>query len=488
MGPDQHPDLPPGGAPEEERTEPSGLAPAPPWAPAPLADPLVGRVLDGRYRIIEIVARGGMGRVYRAEQAPLHRVVALKVLEPGSDPEFRDRFIQEAAATARLAHPNTIRIFDYGCTSDGTLYIAMEYLTGRTLQAAIRSEGALEPERALRVVRQICASLREAHQLGMIHRDLKPSNIFLLRTGDEDEFVKVLDFGLVKELARDHDLTRADAVVGSPSYMSPEQIRSGDVDARADIYSVGVLLFACLTGKTPFTGTNSVNLLMAHLQQVPPSLASSRPGLRVPPSLERLVQRCLAKTPDERYATMDELMRALGHCGVQLRADPPTDLIGGPPELSSGGMETIVVLAPDGTSEVSVTTMPRPRTQSRLVPLLGVMVAFVLFSGSLAVAAALFWRWSATAPETIAIPAAPQPVPVAPQLPSPGPPVLESAPSTGTSPPRRSAPGSVIPSPDPPGAAVDDPLLPPDPAAIPAEPEATPDRPGSDLRDPWKDP
>src|SRR6201992_3318 len=167
-------------------------------------DPLIGRVVNDRFKITALIARGGMGKVYRAEQAPLGRVCAVKVLNPSyageQDPEFHKRFFLEASIASKLTHPNTVTIFDYGKTDDDIYYIAMELLEGRTLHRALREQGPFLPDRTMHIARQICRSLREAHGMGVIHRDLKPANVYLLQHGDEGDVVKVLDFGLVKNL------------------------------------------------------------------------------------------------------------------------------------------------------------------------------------------------------------------------------------------------------------------------------------------------
>jgi serine/threonine protein kinase len=292
----------------------------------PRRDPLIGKVLDQRYRIVSLLARGGMGRVYRAEQEPHGRIVAVKVLDVGlehdDDQEFRQRFIREAETCARLTHPHTVRVFDYGETWDHVLFIAMEYLEGRNLYQAIQTDAPMDPARVIRIGRQVASSLREAHGLGLIHRDLKPSNVILTRPGGDEEFVKVVDFGLVKEIRGDAELTRADALVGSPSYMSPEQIRSTDLDQRSDIYSLGVLLYACLTGRAPFTGPTSLTVLMGHLNHAPPPMASVCPSMKPTPALEAVVMRCLAKAPADRYEHMEDVLRALQACGDSLRHGP----------------------------------------------------------------------------------------------------------------------------------------------------------------------
>ena len=282
-------------------------------------DPLIGRLINDRYKIVGIIARGGMGKVYRAEQAPLGRLVALKVLNPNysgeNDPEFHKRFFLEASIASKLTHPNTVTIFDYGKTDDDIYYIAMELLEGRTLHRALREEGPFDPERTMHIGRQICRSLREAHGLGVIHRDLKPANVYLVQHGDENDFVKVLDFGLVKNLdEKGEELTQTGLFMGSPKYMSPEQIRGERVDSRVDVYALGVIMYEMLTGKVPFDRPNSVNILMAHIQEQVPAMNDHNGNVRVPPPVEAVVRRCMAKNPDERYGSMDDVLVALKQC------------------------------------------------------------------------------------------------------------------------------------------------------------------------------
>jgi eukaryotic-like serine/threonine-protein kinase len=284
-------------------------------------DALIGRVINDRFKINALIARGGMGKVYRAEQAPLGRVCAIKVLNPNyageHDPEFHKRFFLEASIASKLTHPNTVTIFDYGRTDDDIYYMAMEYLEGHTLHRAIREAGHFPEERAAHVARQICRALREAHSLGVIHRDLKPANIFLVEHGDETDFVKVLDFGLVKNVSENkgEDLTQTGLFMGSPKYMAPEQIRGDRVDARTDIYALGIIMYEMITGKVPFDRPNSVNILMAHVNEDAPPMRQMNPSISLSPQIEETVGRCMAKDPDQRFRSMDEVLAALKRVG-----------------------------------------------------------------------------------------------------------------------------------------------------------------------------
>src|SRR6202789_3878866 len=284
-------------------------------------DPLIGRLINDRFKITALIARGGMGKVYRAEQAPLGRVCAIKVLNPNyagnQDPEFHKRFFLEASIASKLTHPNTVTIFDYGRTDDDIYYMSMEYLEGHTLHRAIREAGSFPEDRGAHIARQICRALREAHSLGVIHRDLKPANIFLVEHGDETDFVKILDFGLVKNVSdtKTEDLTQTGLFMGSPKYMAPEQIRGDRVDARTDIYSLGIILYEMNAGKVPFDRPNSVNILMAHVNEEAPPLRQMNPNTQVSPAIEDTVAGCMAKDPDQRFRSMDEVLASLKRVG-----------------------------------------------------------------------------------------------------------------------------------------------------------------------------
>ncbi|AUX47844.1 protein kinase [Sorangium cellulosum] len=291
-------------------------------------DPLINATIAGRYRIVSLIARGGMGRVYRAEQSALGRLCALKLLCPDErreqDPEFFRRFSREAATAARLTHPNSVTVFDYGRDDQrGIYFIAMEYIAGRTLHRVLHDEAPLPEARANRIARQICRALAEAHGLGLVHRDLKPSNVLLVDQGDEKDFVKVLDFGLVKDVSGlEEELTQKGLFIGSPRYTAPEQAMCNELSPRADIYSLGVLLYEMLCGKVPFDKKVPTATLMAHVSEPPPPLAGRTQGVIVSPAMEAFVMRCLEKSPDRRFQSMKECLLAL-----KSAAGEPVDLL-----------------------------------------------------------------------------------------------------------------------------------------------------------------
>lgn len=280
------------------------------------ADPLIGRVLSDRFKVVRRIGRGGVGAVYLAMQAPFERPCALKVLRPrfeGNTEEFHRRFFLEASTAAKLRHPNNVAVFDYGRTEDDMYFMAMEYLEGRTLRDAIRAEGPFDEERATHIARQVCRALREAHHHGVIHRDVKPANIFLIDRYDEKDFVKVLDFGLVKDVTDDdgEDLTQAGQFMGSPKYVAPEQIQGRAVDVRTDIYALGVVMYEMVTGRVPFDGGATVKTLIAHIKEDIVPLRRMNPSCSVTPLFEQVIYRCMAKEADDRFASMDELLGLL---------------------------------------------------------------------------------------------------------------------------------------------------------------------------------
>ena len=287
--------------------------------PANNQDQMIGRTVQGRFQIIERLAAGGMGVVYKAVQQPLGRPVAFKILEtqqsPGFEENFAQRFFLEASAAAKLAHPNTIVVHDYGKTDDGLFFIAMEYLSGGTLGRRLRKEGPLSPMEAIHVGLQVVSSLRDAHGQGLVHRDLKPGNIMFAPRGGDPMFVKVLDFGLVKMVGeQDMNLTRSGMMMGSPRYMAPEQVMAKAVDARTDIYSFGAVLYHTITGKTPFSAENAFEAMNHHVHTAVRPFREAWAGCTAGPQLEAVVMKCMAKAPEHRYQTMDRVFRALQAC------------------------------------------------------------------------------------------------------------------------------------------------------------------------------
>jgi serine/threonine-protein kinase len=294
-------------------------------------DSLTGLLFDGRYRIEAKLAAGGFGSIYRATHVSTGARVALKVLHPdlASDPTLNARFRREAAVMASLHDPHTIETYEHGQATDGTLYIAMELLTGQSLQAELRTQGPLPWWRMLAIMRGVCSSLIEAHALGIVHRDLKPANIHLEHRNGKPDFVKVLDFGIVKVLGNaglaglggpggdddDDDesaITRVGQAIGTLEYMSPEQIVGGEIDRRTDLYTLGVVAFEMITGRRPFADAAGPTSLMTALmtrEPVAPSTMFHRGGL--PEAVDRLILRCLASDPEQRFADASELADAI---------------------------------------------------------------------------------------------------------------------------------------------------------------------------------
>lgn len=256
----------------------------------------------GPYELERKIGEGGMGTVYLGRHALLRRPTAIKLLPPERAGEVSiARFEREVRHTAALTHPNTVAIYDYGRTGEGVFYYAMEYLDGVDLQKLVERHGPLEPARAMHVLLQICASLAEAHGTGLIHRDVKPANVLLCERGGVHDVVKVLDFGLVKDLRGNAcDMTGVHTVLGTPAYLAPEAVLSAHAaDARTDVYSVGALAYFLLSGEPVFGGSSIVEVIARHLTETPAPLAGPG-GTTIPPALEALIMRCLAKDPNER--------------------------------------------------------------------------------------------------------------------------------------------------------------------------------------------
>jgi serine/threonine-protein kinase len=275
----------------------------------------------GSYRLGELLGRGGMGEVYRATHRMLARPAAIKLIRPevlasGDGTMAQNaaaRFRREAEAAARLRSPHTVELYDFGVTEDGTLYLVMEFLEGTNLELLVRSQGPLPAARVVHILLQVCESLEEAHSNGLVHRDIKPANIHLGRLGLHDDFVKVLDFGLVRSMAGPSEESLADAAgmtPGTPAYMAPEMAHDQTVDGRADLYSLGCVAYYLLTGHLVFEGDTPLQTILKHLQHppVPPSQRTDQP---IPAELEALVLACLEKQPDDRPRSAAELAERL---------------------------------------------------------------------------------------------------------------------------------------------------------------------------------
>jgi len=315
-----------------------------------LSDPLIGRVLDGRYRIVARIARGGMATVYEALDQRLDRVVAVKSMHADlvRDEEFVARFIHEAHAAARLGHPNVVAVFDQGTAGDPysrhrVVYLVMELVRGRTLRQVMRERGPLPPPDALAVIEPVLAALRAAHEARIVHRDIKPENVLLA----DDGRVKVADFGLARALTADAGHTRTSGLLlGTVSYLAPEQVQETGTDARADVYAAGIVLFEMLTGTKPFTAESPINVAYKHVNERVPAPSSRMPG--IPPIVDRLVLRATDRDRDGRFVDGRDFLAAVRGVAADLR--------------SAGSPER-----PDVDATATGTATPRP-TASGMTP------------------------------------------------------------------------------------------------------------------------
>src|SRR6478672_11904423 len=263
-----------------------------------VADPMIGRVLDGRYRVGPRIARGGMATVYEATDLRLDRTCALKIMHSGlgDDDEFAARFVREARSAARLSHPHVVGVFDQG-DDNGTLFLAMEYIPGHTLRDLIRKEAPMSPAKALAVIDPVLSALAAAHAAGMIHRDVKPENVLLA----DDGRVKVADFGLARAISAETQHTATGGVlIGTVSYLSPELVVDGKADARSDVYAAGVLIYEMLTGHKPHQADSAIQVAYKHVHEDIPAPSASTPG--IPPYVDALVARATSRDPSYRPA------------------------------------------------------------------------------------------------------------------------------------------------------------------------------------------
>jgi tRNA A-37 threonylcarbamoyl transferase component Bud32 len=293
------------------------------------ASGLVGQVVGGRYHVKRVLGEGGMGIVYEAEQpmGTATRKVALKTLHShlSQDPSVSQRFHREVGTIAQLEHPNTIKVYDFGATADGTLYIAMEFVAGKSLSQLLEESKVIAPERVLRIVGQIAGSLEEAHQQGIIHRDLKPDNVVLTQRAGEKDVVKLLDFGIAArtesaDAQREQKLTQQGMVLGTPPYMSPEQFTGKALDARSDVYSLGVMTYEMLTGRLPFEANTPWQWATEHMMSQPIPFEATPLASQIPASMRAAILRALSKNKEDRQDSVTQFYEELAGAGVPQQA------------------------------------------------------------------------------------------------------------------------------------------------------------------------
>ncbi len=385
---------------------------------------LSGTLIGGRYRLRVPLGRGGMGTVYGGVQEDLGRPVAVKVMRPKAiaSRDGLERFRREASATGRLGHPNIVQVTDFGTSDDGGAFLVMELLDGRPLSAVLRDEAPLAPSRVVNLARQVCAALEAAHSAGVVHRDLKPPNVFVVPLGGGQELVKLLDFGVAKLVGEGEwtRLTATGAIVGTPAYMPPEQLIGGVVDARADLFSLGVIMYEALAGRRLFGTLSGIELAAAMLDRTPRPLAELCPDL--PPALVALVERAMAKDPAARFQSAAEMASAIDALRMSPAPEPPVPAT------------TATAPAHAPVSSTNAPLSAAPRTGASRTPLAALFALLVVVLAGIGVLIFMRMR-SADAPaEANAEPAA-QVAAVEPAAPV----ALEPMPPANGSMPRREA-------------------------------------------------
>ncbi len=333
---------------------------------------MIGRVFLSRYEARRLLGEGGMGRVYLARQIDLGRDVVVKVMHEhiASDEKFRDRFQRETLLMARFQHPGAVALFDANLNDPNGPCIVMEYVKGVNLETLLAKNGRMNAARVGRIIGELCEVLQAAHDEGIIHRDLKPANLMIVEPDTPRERIKVMDFGLAKlmeaETIRKVTDTNVDFAVGTPGYICPEQVRGEEMDHRGDLYSVGIMMYELLTGRLPFTGPNSMDILLAHATEPPPTFAEI--GLKgwVPREVETLVYECLAKAPEDRPQSAKELAErfdtALDRARTKLDSDhgpPPSgDRSVAPPPKGGRSSSTVALLQAPTLVSREATVLP----------------------------------------------------------------------------------------------------------------------------------
>jgi serine/threonine-protein kinase len=416
--------------------------------PADDTDPRIGTVLFGQFELLELCGEGAMGTVYRAWQTGMERQVAVKILRADllRDASIVKRFDREARAVARLTHPNIVTVFLVGETEDGLPFLVMEFVEGESLADVLRREPRFEPMRVMRIARQVTSALAEAHAEGIVHRDLKPPNILVTHKRRAQDFVKVLDFGIAKILregnAQDPDtdshITKQGTIFGTPHYIAPEQAQGSDIDHRADIYSLGVVMYRLLCGRLPFDGAG-ISVLLAHMQQHPPTPRTHVP--EIPEAVEAVVLRAMEKDPNRRFQSAEEMSEAIEAAALTMGGTPiawpsfsgripavrgddertPPPIVPSPsssfeimPAATPGGSS----VGPDASLHGEAAEWERPPSSRRGVFL--ALVAAVLVLGGLGGAYFAGWLGNGKAPtpakptEPVADPSPSPPAPVGP--------------------------------------------------------------------------
>jgi len=361
-----------------------------------ISDPLIGKVLDGRWVIEKCIGMGGMGAVYLGSQRSVDRKVAIKTLKPelSNSREFVDRFFREARVATKISHPNCVTILDFGQTADDTLYLAMEFLDGMELTERL-DEGGLTAREIVEICIQISSALAAAHSSNIIHRDLKPDNIYLLSISDESVFIKVLDFGIAKVLDSEEKMTQTGQVFGTPEYMSPEQCRGDVLDGRSDLYSLGCIMYRMLAGKPPFQAESAMAVLVAHVSQAPQDVRELMTRDDIPEAFVELTMRLLSKQPGERPIDAPAVRAELEAILPQTATLATKSVSGGSRTAADGGSpiapgsataNPTPAMAPQKTSNPDgMTHLPEafePAKKSKTVPIiLGLLVFLVIGSG-----------------------------------------------------------------------------------------------------------
>jgi serine/threonine-protein kinase len=431
----------------------------------PPDDPLIGKVLSDRYRIIRKIGEGGMGAVYQAQHALIEKKMALKILfqDLTRRPDLIARFLQEAKSASRIGHENVIDISDFGQSPEGLVFIAMEYLDGQDLGRTLKQTGAMDWARARPILMQIVKGLRAAHGNGIIHRDMKPENVYLIQKEGRPDFVKVLDFGIAKIVNPDEAsgpaLTQTGMIFGTPEYMSPEQAQGSTPDHRVDVYAVGCIMYHLLTGQPPFTADNFMGILTKHLLEAPVPPRKRRPDMDILPDVEAICLKAMEKDRDKRFADMDAFYRALGAAGG-MPFEPSAVFV--PPRAPKASMkyptlaaanpqarESLTAIAVSGSATFEDERPGRPDEAAGGGSKRGIIAA-VAVGAALAIGGIVYaLRPSGGAPPpaqtaTVAPPAA-KPVPAPPAV-APVPPVPAPAPPEAPKPAAAAAPAAETPA------------------------------------------